>query len=129
MKPLILLHPHYIHMSLDGLSLCEINLYSLQTPFYTPNFKNARLCVTACGIMHLRCCRPEKSWVHCTTSCNTQSSSPEDGREHRPKHDELIIIINKPLLLHLFGVYIIYVNDTRLNEYQISLLHGSFVLH
>ena len=41
------------------------------------------------------------SWVHYTTSCNTQSSAPEDGRNHRPKHVELIGIINKPLLLHV----------------------------
>ena len=46
--------------------------------------------------------------MHYTTSCNTQSSAPEDGRDHRPKHVELIGIINKPLLLHLVGVYIIY---------------------
>ena len=52
------------------------------------------------------------SWVHYTTSCNTQSSVPEDGRDQRPKHVELIGIINKPLLLHLVGVYIIYINDS-----------------
>ena len=51
--------------------------------------------------------RPATSWVHYTTSCNTQFSAPEDGRDHRPKHVELIGIINKPLLLHLVGVYII----------------------
>ena len=51
--------------------------------------------------------RPATSWVHYTTKCNTQSSAPEDGRDQRPKHVELIGIINKPLLLHLFGVYII----------------------
>ena len=33
----------------------------------------------------------------------TQSSAPEDGRNHRPKHVELIGLINKPLLLHLVG--------------------------
>ena len=48
------------------------------------------------------------SWVHYTTSCNMQSSAPEDGRDQRPKHVDLIRIINKPLLLHLVGVYIIY---------------------
>jgi len=47
--------------------------------------------------------------VHYTTICNTQSSAPEDGRDYRPKHAELIGIINKPLLLHLVGVYIIYI--------------------
>ena len=36
-------------------------------------------------------------------SCNTQYSAPEDGRAQRPKHVELIGIINKPLLLHLVG--------------------------
>jgi len=46
--------------------------------------------------------------VHYTTSCNTQSSTPEDGRDQRPKYVELIGIINKPSLLHLVGVYIIY---------------------
>jgi hypothetical protein len=49
--------------------------------------------------------------VHYITSCNTQSSAPEDGRDQSPKHVELIGIINKPLLLHLIGVYIIYIND------------------
>jgi hypothetical protein len=52
--------------------------------------------------------RPATSWVHYTTSCNTESSAPEDGRNQRPKHVELIGIINKSLLLHLVGVYIIY---------------------
>ena len=52
--------------------------------------------------------RPATSWVHYTTSCNTQSGAPEDGRDQRPKHFELIGIINKPLLLHLVVVDIIY---------------------
>jgi hypothetical protein len=52
--------------------------------------------------------RPALQWVHYTTSCNTQSSAPEDGRDHRPTHVELTGIINKPLLLRLVGVYIIY---------------------
>ena len=62
--------------------------------------------------------RPAPSWVHYTTSCNTQSSAPEDGRDHPPKHVELIGIINKPLLLHLVGVYIVYANDGGSNKYQ-----------
>ena len=47
------------------------------------------------------------SWVHFTTSCNTQSSAPEDGQNNCPKHVELIGIVNKLLLLHLV-VYIHY---------------------
>ena len=60
-------------------------------------------------------------WVQYTTSCNTQSSAPEDGQDKRPKYVELIRIINKPLLLHLVGVYIIYINDAWSNKYQISV--------
>ena len=48
-------------------------------------------------------------WVHCTTSCKTQSSAPEDGQNNCPKHVELTGIINKPLLLHLVGcLYYLY---------------------
>ena len=36
-------------------------------------------------------------------SCNTQSSAPDDGQNHRPNPVGLIGIINKPLLLHLVG--------------------------
>ena len=67
---------------------------------------------------HRRCCllvprhQQTASSVHYTTSC-TQSSSPEDGRNYRSKHVELIEIINKLLLLHLVGVYII-----------VSVMHG-----
>ena len=44
-----------------------------------------------------------------TTNCNTQSSAPEVGRNNRPKHVELIGIINKPLLLLLVGcLYYLY---------------------
>jgi len=53
--------------------------------------------------------RPAKSWVRYTTSCNTQSNAPEYGRNYRPKHVELIGIINKLLLLHLVGcIYYLY---------------------
>ena len=53
--------------------------------------------------------RPATSWVHYTTSCNTQSSAPDDGQNNCPKHVELTGIINKPLLLHLVGcLYYLY---------------------
>ena len=52
---------------------------------------------------------PATSWVHYTTSCNTQSSAPEDGKNNFPKHVELTGIVNKPLLLHLVGcLYYLY---------------------
>ena len=92
-----------------------------------PIFRSSRLWVTACGIMHTRCCRPAISWVHYTTSCNTPSSAPEDGRNHRPKHVELIGIINKPLLLHLVGcLYFLYSVLALLAVYsKYRLLYGS----
>ena len=53
--------------------------------------------------------RPATSWVHYTTSCNTQSSAPKDGQNNCPKHVELTGIINKLLLLHLVGcLYYLY---------------------
>ena len=44
----------------------------------------------------------QHDWLY-TTTCNTQSSAPEDGQNNCPKHVELIGIINKLLLLHLVG--------------------------
>jgi len=40
---------------------------------------------------------------HYTTSGNTQSNATDDVQNNFPKHVELTGIINKPLLLHLFG--------------------------
>jgi hypothetical protein len=68
---------------------------------------------------------PATSLVHYTTSCNTQSSAHEDGRDQRPKHVKLIGIINKPLLLHLVGVYFIYINGARSNKYQAETLFST----
>ena len=54
--------------------------------------------------------------------CNTQPNALEDERVRRPKHVELIGIINTPLSLHLVGVYIIYINDARSDKYQTQQL-------
>ena len=51
------------------------------------------------------------------------------GVDHRPKHVELIGITNKPLLLHLVGVYIVYINDVRSNKYQIFMLRSIFIAY
>ena len=78
---------------------------------------NAPIALRA-GLPPLPGFQPATLWVHYTTCCNTQSSASEDGRDHRPKHVELIGIINKPLLLHLVRVYIIYGKDDRSNKCQ-----------
>ena len=96
-----------------------------------PIFRSTRLCVTACGIMHRRCCRaghrPATPCVHYITSCNTQSSAPEDGQNNFPKHVELTGIINKPLLLHLVGcLYYLHVYQwctvKKISDNEIYLL-------
>jgi len=90
-----------------------------------PIFRITRLCVTACGIMHWRCCWPATSWVDYTTSCNTQSSDPEDGQNNYPKRVEMTGIINKPLLLHLVGcLYYLYQRCTvkQISDNEIYLL-------
>ena len=85
----------------------------------SPIFRSTRLCVTACGVMHRRRCRPATSWVHYITSCNTQSSAPENGRNYRPEYVELIGIINKPLLLHVFGCLYYCISDAWSYKHQI----------
>ena len=71
------------------------------------------------------------SWVHYTTSRNTQSSAPEDGQNNCPKHVELTGIINKPLLLHLVAClyylyFIIFFRDLP-NNVNLFLYRMSFV--
>ena len=62
---------------------------------------------------------PATSWVHYTTSCNSQSSVPEDGRNHRPKHVELRLelLISRYCCIWLV-VYIIYINDAHSSKYN-----------
>ena len=56
-----------------------------------------------------------------TTSCNTQSSAPEDGQNNCPKYIELIGIINKLLLLHLVGgIYYLYYVSIRTDKLRKS---------
>ena len=85
-----------------------INLSSQLDMFWAivlPIFRSTRLRVTACGIMHPRCCQLVASNI----VGGTQSSAPEDGKNNCPKHVELTGIINKPLLLHLVGcLYYLY---------------------
>ena len=90
-----------------------------------PIFRSTRLCVTACGIMHPRCCRPPADNIVGALSCSTQSSAPEDGQNKCPKHVEQTGIINKPLLLHLVGcLYYLYQLCTlkQISDNEIFLL-------
>jgi hypothetical protein len=70
--------------------------------------------------------RPATSWVHYTTSCNTQPSAPEYEQNNCPKHVELIGIINKSLLLHLVGcLYYLYFSSffwDLLNNLNLTLI-------
>ena len=83
-----------------------------------PIFRSTRMCVTACGLMHPRCCRPPAGKIvgavyHKQNNC--------------PKNVELTGIINKPLLLHLVGcLYYLYqwctVRQISDNDIRVYLL-------
>ena len=53
--------------------------------------------------------RPTTSWVHYTTSCNTQSGVPEEGRNNRVKHVKLIEIFKNFYCCIQLVVDIIYI--------------------
>ena len=55
--------------------------------------------------------------MHYTTSCNTQSSAPEDGRNLFPKYVELIGIINTVTVASSWCLYYC-ISDARSNKYQ-----------
>ena len=64
--------------------------------------------------------------MHYTTSCNTQSSAPEDERNCRPKHVEVIGFINKPLLLNIVGCLYHCISDAILAYADdVNILGGS----
>ena len=78
-----------------------------------PIFRSTRPGVTACGIMHPRCCRPVAGRQH--RGCIIQQAVKHSlvplkiGKIIAPKHVELNGITNKPLLLHLVGcLYYLY---------------------
>ena len=59
-----------------------------------PIFRNNRLWYNTSTMLPAG--RPATSWVYYTTSCNTQSVAPEDERDQRLKHVELIeLLINR----------------------------------
>ena len=62
--------------------------------------------------------QPATSWLHYTTSCNSQSSAPEDVQNNLPKLVELIGNITKPLLLNLVGCP--NLNPTQFMESELS---------
>ena len=95
------------------------------------SFVSPCLCCMLCRMRRNRILQsrwPATSWVHYTTSCNTQSSASEDGQNNFPKHVELTGIINKQLLLRLVGClyylyFIIYFLDL-LNNLNLNYSHS-----
>jgi len=67
---------------------------------------------TSCGIMH------QRGYLLVTLP-----SAPEDGRNYRPKHVELIEIINKLLLLLLLYCLYYCIRDARSQKHQIFMLN------
>ena len=58
---------------------------------------------TTCGIKHAAMLRAGSIVGALYHKLYTQSSAPEDGRNYRPKHVELIELFKKLSLLHLVG--------------------------
>ena len=71
---------------------------------------------TACGIMHRR-----SSLLVTLSPAGTtaQSIAPDDGRNYRPKHAEVIEITNKLLLLRLVGCLYYCIRDARSHKHKI----------
>ena len=65
--------------------------------------------IQVAGRQHGRCIVPQAVNTVC---------APEDGQNYRPKHFELIGIINKPLLLHLVGCLCYCISDARSYKHQ-----------
>jgi len=54
----------------------------------------------------------------------TQSSAPEDGRNYRPKHVELIEIMNKIIILASSFLFILLYQPCTVTQTSNALLHG-----
>ena len=80
--------------------MCYSMCYNAPTMLPASSLEAEELHFQATSRQHRGCIIPQ---------AETQSSAPEDGRNNRPIHVELIGITNKPLLLHPVGIYIIYI--------------------
>ena len=79
---------------------------------------------TACGIMHRRSyllvnlLQASNFFGALYHKLQTQFSAPEDRRNYRPKHVELIEITNKLLKLNLVGCFYYCIRDARSHKHQ-----------
>jgi len=72
--------------------------------------------------------QPTSTSGHYTTCCKSQSYAPEDGQKSCPKHVELILEINKLLLLHLFGLSVLFTDKLRFEYHcRTEIRHGNIV--
>jgi len=64
--------------------------------------------------------RSTRLCLQLVVKCTGDAARWQDGRNYRPKHVELIVIINKIFLsLHLVGCLHYCVNDARSHKHQI----------
>ena len=73
-----------------------------------PIFRSTRLCVTGCGIMNPRWCRQRRGCIIPQVIKHSLVLLKMGGINARNMLS-LLELLNKPLLLHLVGVYIIYI--------------------
>ena len=119
-----LVHHKYnnVNSQLDATITNFIDNYNQLNMFrsiISPIIRSTRLCLQLVvqNTGDAACHQQAASSVLYTTSCK-QSSAPGDGRNYRPKHVELIQIINKLLLLHLVGCLYYCINDARSHKHQ-----------
>ena len=90
-----------------------------------PIFRSIRLCVADCGIMHPRCCRPGATGRHHRGYIIPQAVTHilvllKMGKIFaRNMLSWMELLINRYCCIY-FVVYIIYINDARSNNYQVS---------
>jgi len=100
-----------------------VNVYCTNSTEWLPNAVNKYI-IPSCthdvaGRQHRECIIPQAV---------TQSSVPEDGQNNCPKHVELFEIINKLLLLHLFGcLYYLYQTNIKFKN-NVVVLYGSLTI-
>ena len=92
--------------------MCYSLWYNVPTTLPVGSLEADFLPFQATGRQHRRCIIPQ-AITHSLLLLKM-------GKNNCPKHVELTGIINKTLLLHLVGVYVIYVNDAWSNKYQTS---------
>jgi len=102
----------------------NFNQLNMFRAIVSPFLRSTRLCFLQ---LVVQCTDETAGWWHVTS---LQSRAPEEGRNYRPKHVELIEVINKLSLLHLVWLFILlYYVQVLWPIFRIQFSSPSFMLH